>query len=204
VALFYGDQYNNSYYHSTRMPTPPETGDAYYMNSGNDTVVSGYGNDQIHLQDGNDVADGGYGSDLLLGGNGYDTLWGGVGNDYLFGEAGNDHLIGESGSDSLSGGMGDDSYYHSIGDGGQDLIVDDRGPAWGTGYGGGTDVIYFQDVNGADLAFYQSGNHLIISSASDTGALNGVKIENFFLGGNNVIEYAVGADSTYWDLTYFL
>ena len=63
------------------------------------------------------------------------------------------------------------------------------------------------DSAGSTLMLYQNGNDLLVTNAADAadGTINsGVSIYNFFLGGNNVIEYAIGSDGNGHDLTTLL
>lgn len=85
-----------------------------------------------------------------------------------------------------------------------DLINDDKSASEATGFGGGTDVIRFLDVNGADLRLFHIGNHLYITDVIDVadGYINaGVVIENFYSGGNNLIEYVIGVDNTGYNMS---
>lgn len=162
--------------------------------------------DFINGGDGNDWCDGGAGDDFLLGENGSDTLLGNTGADTLNGQSGNDVLYGGAGSDRLWGGIGDDEYIHYLGDGGVDTINDGKSPTGSTGYGGGTDTVRILDVAGADLLFFADGDDLLITDQYDIndGVFSDGIVVDFFLGGNNVIEYAVGGDGMGYDLQQFL
>jgi hypothetical protein len=157
---------------------------------------------------GNDRVTGGNASDVLLGGDGNDTLIGNGGSDNLTGGTGNDVLYGGAGADVVRGNQGDDEYQIKIGDAGIDTAADDLSAANGTGFGGGTaDYIHVLDSAGSTLMLYQNGNDLLVTNAADVadGVINsGVSIYNFFLGGNNVIEYAIGSDGAGYDLTTLL
>lgn len=99
---------------------------AWFLESGNDTLEgsaendfadAGAGDDLLRMREGddivlagegNDTVDAGIGLDLVYGGDGSDQLVGNGGNDTLLGEAGNDTLLGGSGADLLRGGDGND------------------------------------------------------------------------------------------------
>lgn len=205
-----GTAYADSVNWSNVSPNYAAGEDAHFMNGfgGNDSIVgSDLCRDFINGGDGDDYCDGGSGDDFILGANGADTLIGGVGDDTLNGEEGSDVLYGGSGSDRLWGGTGDDEYRHYLGDGGIDTINDDKTPAGYTGYGGGTDILRIFDAGGADLVFFVDGNNLLVTDQFDMGDgvfSDGVVIEDFFLGGDNVVEYVVGGDGVGYDLQQFL
>ena len=211
MSLFNGEPYVDDYINVSNVAPNYAMGEtAHSINgfSGNDTLIgSNLCTDFIDGGDGNDYCDGGAGDDFLLGGNGTDTLIGGIGNDTLNGQSGNDVLYGGAGSDQLWGGVGNDEYRHYLGDGGVDTINDDKSPTASTGYGGGTDTLRILDVSGNDLLFFMDGNNLLITDQFDINDgvfSDGVVIEDFFLGGNNVIEYAVGGDGIGYDLQQLL
>lgn len=191
------------------VPNQYETGNGCAAGAGNDTVYgSGY-DDLIQGESGADLIFGYGGDDLLVGGTENDTLYGGVGDDTLLSGSGNDQLRGEAGNDVLYGGAGNDVYYHGANNG-VDTINDDKSEAGMPGYGGGTsDVVYFTNVAMADLALYRptGSNDLWISSFADfsDGYLDdGVIIEGFYLGGNNVVELLYSGDGYSANLTAFL
>lgn len=193
-------QYDD-YYVSDLVPTGGETANAIYGVGGNDTI---YGNgyvDFIYGGAGNDAIYGMANNDCLLGEAGNDTLDGGSGDDLLVGESGADILKGGTGVDTMYGGTDNDRYYYSKSEGSIDTINDDKSAAGNPGYGGGTaDYFYFQDVQVADMRFYQSGNDLWVTDAADVadGFFDtGVVIEDFFLGGNNEIERVYGSNGYY-------
>jgi hypothetical protein len=194
-------------YTSTLIPQGAETGNAIYGNGLNNTIV---GNDYIDFlfgYNGNDILYGRGGNDTLIGGNGGDTLYGEAGNDLLLGEAGNDFLNGGFGTDTLYGGTGNDTYYYSKFNGGIDVINDSKSPTGTPGFGGGTDTLLFGDILGVDIRFVTINNDLYITDIFDLqdNMINtGVKIENFFLGGQNVVEYIIGSDNTGYDLSSFI
>ena len=84
----------------------PDSPDADYDDSGDDTLRGDEGNDTLR---------GNGGDDMLYGGEGNDNLDGGAGNDELYGEAGNDTLIDSdlAGIDVLDGGEGVDTVDFS-------------------------------------------------------------------------------------------
>lgn len=173
--------------------------------NGNDTVLGSPHTDYIQGEGGNDTLFGFLSNDVLVGGEGNDYLDGGGGDDLLSGESGADILIGRAGNDRMYGGSGDDRYYHGANDG-VDTINDDLSPAEWPGFGGGNDTIIFTDVNLADLAYIrpEGSDDLWLSSAADfaDGTFDdGVIVEDFFLGGNNMIETVGTADNYLIDLT---
>ncbi|SOC24677.1 calcium-binding protein [Thalassospira xiamenensis] len=194
-------------YTSNLVPSGAETGNAIYGNGLDNNITGNQYNDTIFGNDGDDYLRGEGGNDTLVAGNGNDRLDGGSGTDILFGQDGNDILYGGSGSDTLWGGLGNDRYEYAKSDGGIDTINDDKSPTGQTGYGGGaTDVIIFADVDVQDIFLAADGNDLLITDAADAadGIMHtGVRVEDFFLGGDNVIERVYGNDLTdgYWDLT---
>lgn len=189
------------------VPGPNETANGSYAGAGDDTVYGSSYTDVITGGDGNDLIYGFDGDDLLVGNAGNDTLVGGNGNDSLYAGAGNDILGGGAGNDILWGGAGNDQYNHGLNEG-VDIINDDKSETGATGFGGGTqDVLYLSGISSSELNYGVSGNDLWFFSASDIadGVVNdGVKIENFFAGGNNVIEYLVTSNGATYDLTSLL
>ena len=61
-----------------------------------------------------------------------------------------------------------------------------------------------QDVALADLFVTQSGNNLLITTNADGTMDSGIVIEDFFLGGNNVIEEIITSDNYVIDTTGWL
>ncbi|MEI6744462.1 MAG: hypothetical protein WCL34_00760 [Methylococcaceae bacterium] len=189
-----------------------QTFNTVVMYGGNDTVngsgvidyiVGGYGNDLLKGNGGNDYLNGETGNDSLYGGTGKDSLYGGVGDDLLNGEA---HL------DYLYGGAGNDTYVHDL-TSGNDIINDNvtvTGTIGTVGIGGGTsDVLKFSGLsisfNGflsanSIVASYSVANkvNLYVSSYSDLSdnrvVDDGVMIQNYYQGGNYVIERIAGSD----------
>ncbi|WP_253713690.1 calcium-binding protein [Bradyrhizobium sp. WD16] len=157
---------------------------------------------------GNDRVTGGNAADILLGGDGVDTLVGNGGSDNLIGGAGNDVLDGGAGIDILRGNQGNDEYQTRIGNAGIDTVADDLSAANAAGFGGGTaDYIHVLDSTGSTLMLFQNGNDLLVTNATDVadGSIDsGAAIHNFFLGGNNVVEFAIGSDGNGYDLTSLL
>ena len=194
-------------YNSNLVPEGAETGNGIYGNDLDNVINGNQYTDVIQGNGGNDILNGHGGQDILVGGEGNDTLSGGSGNDRLFGEEGNDVLYGGTGEDVLWGGVGNDQYIYAKSNGGIDVVNDDKSPTGQTGYGGGdTDIIVFADVDVQNIVLAVDGNDLLITDAADAadGIMNtGVRVEDFFLGGNNVIErvYGDNFDDGYWDLT---
>lgn len=194
---------NSNYYVSNLVPTGGETANAIHALGGNDTIFGDSYVDYIFGGDGSDLLYGLGNNDVLDGDAGNDTLYGGAGDDFCIGNNGNDVFYGNAGNDTLYGGVDSDRYYYTKSEGGIDIINDDKSETAATGYGGGTaDYVYFTDVTAADLRFYGSGNNLIITDVNDVadGFLDtGVVVEDFFLGGNNLIERIYGSDFSYYD-----
>lgn len=205
MALFNGTQYADSINIAGQPLGQYETGHRVLAGAGNDSVYGSIHPDQLEGEAGADLLYGYGNNDCLVGSSGNDTLYGGVGNDALLAGADNDHLLGEAGDDTMYGGSGNDVYYHST-NGGVDMINDDKSEAGNVGYGGGTaDIVYFTNVTMANLAFYHptGSNNLWISSLADfsDGYLNdGVIIEDFYLGGNNVVESLYSSDGYSYNL----
>ncbi len=196
----------------------PQGGEDANMIIGNNldnTIIGNQYKDYLLGMDGNDTLygdrasqPGSGGNDVLIGGNGDDVLYGDdsgftkTGNDILNGEAGNDRLIGGHGDDDLRGGTGDDFYYIHAAETGVDEINEDLSAASNTGYGGGVDSLMIDGVNGSDLWLSVSGNDLLVGIYGESTET--VSINNFFLGGNNVVEYIYGQDGYGWDLSAYV
>ncbi len=182
------------------VPVYPENANAAHGLGGNDTILGSAYADLLTGGEGNDLIYGYNGNDILVGDNGNDTLYGGNGNDSVLSGAGDDHLLGGAGNDLMYGGTGNDIYYHYASEG-VDTINDDKSEAGNTGYGGGTsDIVYFANVNLANLGWAQpvGSNDLWLGTTADLsdGVLSdGVVIQDFFLGGNNLVEWLVTADN---------
>lgn len=142
--------------------------------SGRDLLRGLSGNDDLFGFGGDDKLDGGDGDDYISGGSGAGT---GTGSDILIGGAGNDTLYGEDGDDRLIGGLGDDHYYYATGSG-VDTIDN---------IGGGTDWLFFLDVDSDRLSYYQDGDDLVV--AVDGDLTQSVRVLNHFLGGEYAISY---------------
>ncbi|MEJ2619594.1 MAG: calcium-binding protein, partial [Candidatus Thiodiazotropha sp.] len=140
--------------------------DAIYGSGGDDQLTGGSGNDRLYGQEG---------MDSLIGSEGDDWLYGGSANDTLQAGAGADRLVGGQGDDSLSGGSGDDCYLYSLGHG-----VDTIDNA-----GGGSDRIYFTDVDSSRLSYHQDGDDLLIVVDGDLA--QSIRVTNHFLEGDAVI-----------------
>ena len=190
-------------------------GETAHSISGNslDNQINGSGiTDYIYGGGGNDQVWGNNGDDVILGESGNDNLYGGNGNDLLLGGEGNDILIGNNGNDRLWGGTGDDIYYITTQDTGVnglhfDSVNDDLSAAGNPGFGGGTDTVFLSDVTSAQVSLHRFGDDLVISTkddAADGSLTSGVILDDFFLGGNNVIEKLQTSDNLVFDLTQFL
>lgn len=210
MALWNGSSGNDLIDWSTHpLDGTGDTGHAMYGFGGDDQIK---GSDTLtNIIDGgsgNDRVIGGNVSDILLGGDGNDTLIGNGGNDNLTGGTGNDVLYGGAGADVVRGNQGNDEYQIRISDAGIDTVADDLSASDSPGLGGGTsDYIHVLDSAGSTLMLYRNGNDLLVTNAADAadGAINsGASIYNFFLGGNNVIEYAIGSDGNGYNLTTLL
>lgn len=177
--------------------------------TGNDTIGGDGGVDVIYGKDGDDQLFGGDGNDLVYGGDDNDLVYGDNGSDTLYGEDGNDTLYGGAGADHLYGGAGNDAYLSNIGDSGIDTISEYAlgDPAYNSAGGGGVDYIKFFDITGSQIAVASDGVSLYVTSNDDLldGVVDsGVKIFDFFSGGNHVIEYAFGSDGAGVNLTAYL
>lgn len=178
-----------------------ETGNLVRMYGGNDTVIGSASNDMIYGGYGNDSLSGMAGNDFLNGEDGNDSLFGGTGNDSLYGGTGNDSLNGQTGIDYLYGGAGNDIYVHNL-NSGNDVINDNQTVTGAVGSGSGiSDVLQFSGLplnNIVASYFVNNKVNLYVSSYSDladNGVINdGVMIQNYFSGGNYVIERIAGSD----------
>lgn len=146
---------------------------------GNDLINGYLGDDQLFGFAGHDTLNGGAGNDYLSGGNGSGTN---SGNDILNGGAGNDTLYGEDGNDFLNGGAGNDSYLYKANQGID--IIDNSG--------GGTDVIFFQQIDKTQLTYHKEGQDLIILVDGDLNQQ--VKVKDHFLSSDLAIDYIVPSD----------
>lgn len=142
--------------------------------SGRDLIRGLGGDDTVFGFAGDDKLDGGDGDDYLSGGNG---SFSGSGNDILIGGAGNDTLVGEDGNDMLIGGAGDDFYYYAEG---SDFDTVDN-------VGGGTDWLYFADIDSSRLSYHQDGDDLVVLVDGDLS--QGFLVLDHFLGGEAAIAY---------------
>lgn len=188
-------------------PSNGGNSNAAYGGGGNDTIHGSSYIDLLTGDAGNDLLYGYDGNDILAGGTGNDTMYGGNGNDHVLGGAGSDHLFGGAGNDTMYGGFDKDVYYHGANEG-VDIINDNKNEAGNDGYGGGSaDIIYFSSITLANMGYARSGNNLWLGSItdlSDGSVSDGVIIENFFLGGNYVVEYLVTAEGQTTNLTALL
>lgn len=183
-------------YVSNLVPGAGETYNSIWSYGGNDNITGNSYRDFLWGGDGNDTLSGAGGDDVLNGQDGNDFLLGGAGSDKVDGGMGNDTLYGGSGEDTLLGYHGDDYYFASVTDGGIDTIFETYSGS-NDASGGGTDLIQFTDVAAADIAYKIDGNDLYFTSSTDLSdgqVDNGIKIANFFEGGNCVVEYVYGSD----------
>ncbi|WP_165190013.1 calcium-binding protein [Caulobacter soli] len=178
-----------------------------HITGGDRTLIGGaYNGSYLFGGDGNDILIGLAGNDTLLGDNGDDLMDGGADADLLYGGAGADTLWGNTGNDRLAGGTGNDTYAIRIGVDGQDIINDDMSAAWNPGFGGGVDRLVLTNVNMADIVVSRQGSDLFVTQESDfdDGVLSQFQIiQNFYLGGANVIELIQSADGLFFDTSNF-
>ncbi|QDQ26991.1 hypothetical protein FNU76_11800 [Chitinimonas arctica] len=154
--------------------------------SGGGTITGTAGNDNLSGTAQADLMAGGNGNDTLFGQAGNDTVRGEVGDDYLDGGAGNDSLEGGTGKDQLTGGEGDDRLlggseddkYVFTGNWGKDVIDNT---------GGGSDWLFFSELEKAQLSFKQEGQDLVIGVVGDANRT--VRVLNHFSGGAAAIAY---------------
>jgi len=78
----------------------------------------------------------------------------------------------------LIGGTGDDTYYYASGSGSD--TVDNTG--------GGTDWLYFADIESNRLSYHQDGDDLVVLVDGDLS--QGFRVLDHFLGGEAAIAYA--------------
>jgi len=179
-----------------------------FMMGGDDTFLGSPYRDLVQGGAGDDLIYGFGNSDIIVGGTGSDTMYGGAAADNITGGTGIDFLLGEAGNDVLYGGIGDDQYYHNGAGDGLDTINDDKNEAATTGNGGGTDYL-FTNYFASDILFLGNvaNNNLYITTAADMADNvmdEGIMIEDFYLGGNNTIEWLVTAENLAFDLTQLL
>lgn len=184
--------------------------DSLYGGDDADQLYGGAGDDWLTGGAGNDYAEGDAGNDTFVGGAGNDTMFGQAGDDIFFGDAGADILDGGAGSDRLWAGAGNDQYQYNgqgfdyINDG-----VTNTGAARADTTYDTSDALIVSYTD-TDLGYSRVGDDLWFFSWADysnnSNVGNAVIVEDFFLGGHNVVEYLVtanGAGSTY-DLTTLL
>ncbi|WP_051228246.1 calcium-binding protein [Oceanospirillum beijerinckii] len=193
----------DDYFVSTIDPNPGETANAIFAKSGDDVV---YGNgyvDYIYGGNGSDYLNGEGNDDILLGESGNDILEGGLGDDLLLGGSGHDQLYGGEGLDRLWGGTGNDLYYADTQYLDVDIINDDKSPTGQTGYGGGYDAVKFFDLTfqGTGIFYEQRGDDLFLGESTLS---RGVIVEDFYKGGDNVVEVLIDATGVQQDLTFLL
>jgi Ca2+-binding RTX toxin-like protein len=102
-----------------------------------------------------------------------------------------DKIDGGGGNDTLVGADGGDTYLYGLGSG-NDTIQD-----WS--FYTGTDTLQLSGLNGADVEFSRSGNHLFVKIVSSGEQ---VKVEDHFSG--NGVEQVKFADGTTWDRAQIL
>ncbi|WP_293932604.1 calcium-binding protein [Iodobacter sp.] len=144
---------------------------------GNDNLSGTAQVDLITGAAGNDSLFGLAGNDTLRGDEGDDYLDGGLGNDRLEGGIGKDQLAGGEGDDRLIAGAGDDKYVFT-GNWGNDVIDN---------IGGGSDWLFFSELERNQLSFKQDGKDLLIGVVGDAG--RSVRVLNHFNGGDAAIAY---------------
>lgn len=197
MTVKYLTSYNDNYT-SNLQTQSGETNNVIYAMNGNDIV---YGNgyaDIIYGGNGSDYLNGEGNNDILIGESGNDILEGGQGNDLLVGGDNDDKLYGGQGLDRLWGGEGNDRYYAEVQNLGVDYINDDKSATGQTGHGGGSaDIVEFFDLSVDNIAWNIYGNDLFLGNSSFD---RGVIIEDFFLGGDNVVEYLVDVNGVVVDL----
>ncbi|QGY78868.1 calcium-binding protein [Xanthomonas hyacinthi] len=167
-----GNEGNDADY--SNVVTGTASGEQLLGSSGRDLIHGLGGDDTVFGFGGDDKLDGGDGNDYLSGGNG---SFSGSGNDILMGGAGDDQLVGEDGDDVLFGGAGNDTYFYAEGSGAD--TVDNTG--------GGTDWLYFSDVDSSRLSYHQDGDDLVVLVDGDMS--QGFRVLNHFLGGEASIAY---------------
>lgn len=186
----------------------PYPNDAHFVNGfgGNDIINGSNYVDYLIGGDGSDTLYGNNGDDIIVGGTGNDKLHGGNGDDRIYGGDGADVLWGDAGNDVMWGGDGNDHYVHRTNEG-VDIINDDKSATGLTGFGGGDDDILEVTFDLADLGLYRIGDDLWVTTTADVadGVMDdGSIIQDFFLGGNNVVEHLYTLDGYDYDLTIHL
>ncbi|MCP4697598.1 MAG: calcium-binding protein, partial [Gammaproteobacteria bacterium] len=159
------------------------TGDALYVQTGDDSLEGGEGDDKLYGGKGDDILSGDEGADNLTGGDGDDLALGGVGDDKLWGEDGNDWLGGNADNDYLDGGEGNDELYGGEGD---DSL-----------YGGDDDSDdYLEGGSGDDKLWGGGGNDRLEGGEGDD-ELSGGAGDDALAGGNgiDILMGDEGADS---------
>ncbi|WP_230409287.1 calcium-binding protein [Zooshikella harenae] len=141
------------------------------------------GDDTLFGMGGDDILLGGDGDDFIQGGNG--RMNGDDGNDTLIGGAGNDVLAGFAGNDTLQGGVGDDHYYYHA-QGGQDIIDNT---------GGGTDWVFFIDIDRERIGYHRNGDDLVM--LVDNDLQQKLTVTGHFTGGDKAISYIQPGDGGY-------
>lgn len=163
----------------TKTTTGTANGEQLVGTSGRDLIRGLAGNDTLFGMGGDDKLVGGDGDDYLSGGNG---SFSGSGNDILVGGAGADTLVGEDGNDFLQGGAGDDKYLYKAGSGKD--VIDNTG--------GGTDWLFFNDIDRTRLSFHRNGDDLIVLVDGDSNQQ--VRVQDHFKGGDLAISYVQPSD----------
>lgn len=204
---------NSDFYVSDLVPTGGETGNGIGGGGGDDTIFGNEFNDQILGGTGNDNLLGEAGDDTLIGGRGNDLLIGDTQNpqdnlfftrdDFLHGGDGNDILVSTLGNDVLYGGTGNDIYNIRIASDTSVIINDDKSETGQSGFGGGdNDILQVSNITGNELNFFNFGGDLFITTFEDSADFvldNFAIVEDFFLGGDNLIETIIGSDGVGFD-----
>lgn len=206
------------------------------VTSGQDFIYTFAGNDTIHGLDGYDQIDGGTGDDVLYGDAGRDTVSGGAGNDRLdggtdfdslYGGSGNDTLIGATDGDLLDGGADVDTAIYAGAFALYKITISTSGFRVSNMAGGSdglanVEFVQFSDgvydvtrqvfVPSSGLGVTITGTALadtISYTVAPIGQLKATPFTDiiFGLGGNDMIDGSLGADTMYGGAgndTYFV
>ncbi|WP_082512988.1 calcium-binding protein [Methylobacterium sp. Leaf125] len=207
MGVYKGDDNDNTFDLRGVPLGPGQTGNSVNLYGGNDTFYGSSYTDIVSGGTGDDLLYGLNGNDILIGDDGTDRLYDGNGTDNLTGGAGNDYLNGGAGNDVMYGGTGDDAYLH-FANTGIDIVNDDKNEAASNGFGGGADTVYL-GFNLNEIQYYRPAgtNNLAFGTTADLadGTLNdGVIVQDFYLGGNNRVEYLETADGYTVDLSFIV
>ncbi|SEL31177.1 calcium-binding protein [Ruminococcus albus] len=180
-----------------------EGGDEYYIHagSGNNNVTVSNGNDIIVAEDGNDNITISRERNRLFTADdpGYNVILSGKGDDVITLD-GNNIVVAGEGDDTINSGFGDDVFVYYYGDG-NDTITDSIN-AWSNG---GTDVVYFADLNPEDVYVRRDSGFTFYVKGDKKGS---VHIPGVYQNGaskyREPIEYVVFKDGTVWNLHDYL